>query len=161
MENADNKKNPGLGELLRYVGELVEQGAQAHYQAMRLDYRARYTPVLRALNGGAETVTEITGRTRLTQGAVSQTVGLLETDGLIERQPLDDGRKSGLRLTPAGRELVGKLERHWLATFAAIADLEQEIGQPLRRILADAAGALERRGFAERLADAKERERNA
>lgn len=157
----ENKENPGLGELLRYLGELVELGAEAHYRTMRLDYRARYTPVLRALNGGAGTVTEITGRTRLTQGAVSQTIGLLEADGLIVRHPLDDGRKSGIRLTPAGRQLVGKLERHWIATFAVIADLEKEIGQPLRRILADAAAALERRGFAQRLADAGERARDA
>ena len=53
----DSKQAPGLGELLRYVGELVEQGAEEHYRAMRLDYRARYTPVLRALAAGASTVT--------------------------------------------------------------------------------------------------------
>ncbi len=150
------KENPGLGELLRHVGELVELGAAAHYREMGLDYRTRYTPVLRALRGGAGTITEITGRTRLTQGAVSQTVGLLEADGLVERHPLADGRKSGIGLTPAGRKLVGKLERHWSATFAAIAALEEEIGHPLRQILVDTAEALERRGFSERLASAKQ-----
>ena len=107
------KENPSLGELLRYVGELVELGAEEHYRAMSLNYRPRYTPVLRALNDGAETVTEITTRSRLTQGAISQTIGLMETEGLILREALDDGRKSRIRLTPSGRKLIKKLEQHW------------------------------------------------
>jgi DNA-binding MarR family transcriptional regulator len=153
----DTRSNPGLGELLRYVGELVEHGAEEHYRAMRLDYRARYTPVLRALHAGACTVTDITARTHLTQGAISQTVALLEDDGLIARHAVDDARKSGIRLTAAGRALVARLERHWTATFAAIAALEDEIGHPLRRALEAAAAALEREGFAARVTAAKTR----
>ena len=151
----DTRQHPGLGELLRYVNELIEQGAEEHYRAMRLNYRARYTPVLRALHAGARTVTDITDRTRLTQGAISQTVALLDGDGLVSRHALDDGRKTGIRLTPAGRALVRKLERHWSATFAAIERLEQEIGYPLRQVLEAAAGALEREGFASRVMAAK------
>jgi DNA-binding MarR family transcriptional regulator len=151
----DTKQNPGLGELLRYVNELVESGAEEHYRAMSLSYRARYTPVLRALNAGAQTVTDITERSRLTQGAISQTVALLEGEGLISRQALDDGRKSAIRLTAAGRNLVGKLERHWIATFAAIDRLEEEIGYPVRRMLEAAAEALEREGFSARVRAAK------
>jgi DNA-binding MarR family transcriptional regulator len=151
----DLKQHPGLGELLRYVNELVEQGAEEHYRAMRLSYRARYTPVLRALNAGARTVTDITERTRLTQGAISQTVALLEGDGLVARHAVDDGRKSGIRLTAAGRSLVAKLEKHWVATFAAIDSLEEEIGYPLRPALVAAAEALEREGFSARVSSAK------
>jgi DNA-binding MarR family transcriptional regulator len=153
----DTRSNPGLGELLRYVNELVEHGAEEHYRAMRLDYRARYTPVLRALHAGACTVTDITARTHLTQGAISQTVALLEGDGMVARHAVDDGRKSGIRLTAAGRALVAKLERHWTATFAAIAGLEDEIGHPLRRALEAAAAALEREGFAARVTAARSR----
>ena len=151
----DVKQHPGLGELLRYVNELVEQGAEEHYRSMRLSYRARYTPVLRALHAGAKTVTEITERTRLTQGAISQTVALLDEEGLIARHALEDGRKSAIELTAAGHTLVGRLERHWVATFGAIASLEEEIGYPLRRVLEAAAEALEREGFAARVAAAK------
>lgn len=151
----ESKQNPGLGELLRYVNELVEHGAEEHYRAMSLSYRARYTPVLRALNAGASTVTEITERTRLTQGAISQTVALLDGGGLISRHAVDDGRKSGIQLTAAGRKLVAQLERHWTATFAAIASLEEEIGYPLRRTLEAAAEALEREGFSARVTTAK------
>jgi DNA-binding MarR family transcriptional regulator len=150
-----DKATPGLGELLRYVGELVESGAEEEYRAMKLAYRPRYTPVLRALSAGAETVTDITGSSRLTQGAISQTVSLMQKDGLVERHALDDGRKSAIRLTRQGQELLEVLEPHWEVTFAAIRALEREIGRPLLDTLADAAAALERSGFAERLREAR------
>ncbi len=146
---------PGLGELLRYVGELVDQGAESHYREMSLTYRARYTPVLRALRAGAQTVTDITTCTRLTQGAISQSVALLEADGLLMRHALADGRKSGIRLTASGEALVARLEQHWEATFAAISQLEAEIGHPLRQVLQCAATALEQQGFDQRLSQAK------
>lgn len=155
MPCMDTRLAPGLGELLRFVNELVEQGAEQHYQAMRLNYRARYTPVVRALSAGARTVTEITERTRLTQGAISQTVALLENDGLIVRRALEDGRKSAIQLTAVGRKLSTVLEQHWIATFSAIASLEKEIGFPLMNALDAAAQALERQGFAERIDAAK------
>jgi DNA-binding MarR family transcriptional regulator len=151
----NTRQNPGLGELLRYVGELIEQGADAQYRALSLNYRARYTPVLRALHAGAQTVTDITARTRLTQGAISQTVALLEADGLVSRHALDDGRKSGIQLTAAGVALVGRLERHWTATFAAIDRLEEEIGYPVRQVLVAAAEALEREDFSARVMAAR------
>ena len=150
-----NETTPGLGELLRYVGELVESGAEEEYRAMKLTYRPRYTPVLRAMSAGAETVTDITERSKLTQGAISQTVSLMQKDGLVERHALDDGRKSAIRLTRQGKKLLGALEPHWDVTFAAIRELEREIGRPLIQTLADAATALERSDFAERLRSAR------
>lgn len=149
------RTHPGLGELLRYVGELVDHGAEAHYAHMNLNYRARYTPVLRAMQAGAATVTEITASTHLTQGAISQAVAQMEGDGLICRYRAEDGRKSRLHLTEAGKVLVERLEEHWRATFAAIETLEQEIGHPLRRALQDAASALQQHDFSRRLSDAK------
>ena len=144
-------QTPGLGELLRYLGELVDQGANHEYRAIGLSYRPRYTPILRAIDGGACTVTDITDRTYLTQGAVSQSVALMEKDGLIARHPLDDGRKSCLRLTAQGEELLQTLRGHWSTTFAAIQTLEAEIRCPLMRILEDTACALEREDFSARL----------
>lgn len=146
------KERPGLGELLRYVSELVDQGADARYRSLKLGYRARYTPVLRAIAAGASTVTAITEATHLTQGAVSQTLALMAADGFVARQPVDgDARKSGVHLTPAGRALLKTLRRHWELTFAAIAALEAEIGHPLREALQATAAALEREDFSERL----------
>ncbi|MDN6860377.1 MarR family transcriptional regulator [Pseudomonas sp. CAN2814] len=151
------RNQPGLGELLRQVSELVELGAEEHYQQMGLNYRARYTPVLRAIRAGAKTVTEITARTHLTQGAISQSVGHMESAGLILRQRGEDGRQSVIQLTPAGKKLVSKLSAHWAATFDTIEELETEIGHPLRRVLEDTARALQQRDFSQRLQATKQR----
>lgn len=151
----NRKIEPGLGELLRYVSELVELGAEESYQQMGLNYRARYTPVLRAIRSGAQTVTEITARTRLTQGAISQTVAQMEKDGVITRRSGEDARRSVIQLTAEGQTLVGSLNDHWAATFEAIEHLEEEIGYPLRRVLEYTAQALEQKGFSQRLADIK------
>ncbi len=147
----DARLKPGLGELLRYLGELVDQGAEAQYRALNLKYRPRYTPVLRAISAGAETVTDITSRTSLTQGAISQTIALMVADGLVARHGLDDGRKSGIHLTRQGQRLLKTLEPQWTLTFAAIEALEAEIGHPLLHILEAAARALQRQDFAARL----------
>ncbi|MCO8161251.1 MarR family transcriptional regulator [Pseudomonas sp. 21LCFQ010] len=149
------KKQPGLGELLRYVNELVEHGAEHHYQQMGLDYRARFTPVLRAIQAGASTVTQITAHSHLTQGAISQTVGQMESEGLIARQRLADARMSRIELTAHGQQLIARLEQHWSTTFQVIEDLEQEIGYPLCQALQHAARALEQKGFAQRLTELK------
>ena len=147
-------QNPGLGELLRHLGELVDTGAAARYRQIGLDWRPRYTPVLRAMLAGATTVTEVTQHSRLTQGAVSQTVALMIADGLLTREGVDDGRKSALHLTVRGADLVAALEAHWQHTFTAIATLEADCGHPLRQALVAAIDALHRKGFAERLAEA-------
>lgn len=145
------ERNSGLGELLRYLAELVDQGAEEVYQTMGLTYRARYTPVMRAVAAGADTVSEITEASRLTQGAISQTIGLMVSDGLLERHELADKRKTGVSLTRKGRMLLRKLVPHWEITYEAIGGLEAEIGYPLLDILEAAASALERQGFAGRL----------
>ncbi|NNB89332.1 MarR family transcriptional regulator [Corallococcus sp. AB032C] len=150
---------PGLGELLRYVTELLDGGSEERYADLGVSYRARYTPVLRAIAAGAVTVTEITELTRLTQGAVSQTAGLMISDGIISRSPMSDGRKSELRLTDSGEALLAKVSAQWELIFSALDELEKEIGHPLRRVLMDAADALERRGFADRLRTLSKRER--
>lgn len=154
------KYAPGLGELLRYTSELIDNGSEETYRAMSLSYRPRYTPVLRAISSGAVTVTEITAMTHLTQGAVSQSVALMTQDGILQRAPLDDGRKSELRLTATGKALVKQLNVHWQTIFTAISQLESEIGWPLRQILEQTASALENRGFAERIANIQAQEKN-
>ncbi|MGA0615373.1 MarR family transcriptional regulator [Paracoccus sp. KR1-242] len=142
---------PGLGELLRYVGELVDAGAAQRYRELGLPYRPRYTPILRALIAGHATVTEIVAHSHLTQGAVSQTVALMVMDGLLAREGVEDGRKSALHVTERGSAMLGILQNHWQDTFATIEALEAETGHPLRLALEDAADALERTGFAARL----------
>ncbi|MEG3130949.1 MarR family transcriptional regulator [Pantoea cypripedii] len=153
------KNKPGLGELLRYVAELVDKGSEETYRGMSLNYRPRYTPVLRAMQAGAVTVQEITASSHLTQGAISQSVALMEQDGIILREQLSDGRSAALKLTAQGKELVSLLERHWEAIFVAISELEQDAGWPVLDGLKKLAAALETKSFAERIRDAGAGER--
>jgi DNA-binding MarR family transcriptional regulator len=114
--------------------------------------------VLRALAAGAETATEITSHSSLTQGAISQTVSLMLKDRLLVRHGLEDGRKTGLRLTDKGVALLKHLEPHWQTTFLAIRSLEEEIGYPVREVLQALGAVLEREGFASRLEAAAHRQ---
>ncbi|PXB04181.1 MarR family transcriptional regulator [Pectobacterium carotovorum subsp. carotovorum] len=145
------KIKPGLGELLRYTAELVDKGSEANYRALSLNYRPRFTPILRAMAAGAQTVQDITESTHLTQGAISQSVALMEQDGILVREQLSDGRKFALRLTPAGIQLVAQLETCWEAIFLAIEQLEKEAGWPLMKGLEELASALEQRDFEKRI----------
>lgn len=154
MQLSFMRANPGLGELLRHLSDLLDQGSEQRYAEMGLNYRARYTPVLRALKdgaGGGLTVSDIRDRSRLTQGAVSQTLALMEEDGLIARHALPDRRKSQVRLTAKGEGVLAVVAGHWETIFAAIDELEAEVGHPVRQVLSDTIAALERQGFAERL----------
>ncbi|WP_231389456.1 MarR family winged helix-turn-helix transcriptional regulator [Dickeya chrysanthemi] len=145
----------GLGEMLRYLTELVDSGSEKTYPNLPVNYRSRYTPVLRAIISGATTVSEITSVTFLTQGAVSQTVALMEQDGILERENLTDGRKSALRLTPQGCAALSDLKFHWQSIFLSVDRLEKETGVPLMQFLEKAIKALEMRPIEERIREAK------
>ncbi len=143
---------PGLGELLRHLIQLLDGGAALAYQREGLRYRPRFTPVMRVLAEGAHTIGEITARLAISQGAVSQTVGLMATAGLVARSSGCDGRQMVVTLSDDGQALLERLQRHWEATFRAIDSLEEEVGAPLRTLLSRASAALERQDFAERIA---------
>lgn len=148
------KIKPGLGELLRYLAEMVDKGSQETYQNLNIDYRPRYTPILRALHAGAVTVQDVTALTRLTQGAISQSVSLMEQDGILTRKQQNDGRSFALVLTPAGTVLKESLLRHWDTIFTAIKQLEEDAGWPILNSLEGLAHCLEQQSFQERIANA-------
>lgn len=147
----ENSRQPGLGELLRHLIDLLDQGSQDAYSAMGIDYRPRYTPIMRAFAGEPMSVSEIQARARITQGAISQTIKLMEVDGLIGRASTLDGRSRTVVLTNTGEALRSILQKHWQDRLEIITDLEEEIGFPLRAILTATISALERDGFAGRL----------
>lgn len=146
-----NEYEPGLGELLRHLTDLVDGGADKVYREKGLRYRPRYTPVMRLLAGGSCTVSSITTRLAITQGAVSQTVKLMDEDKLIVRKAGSDARQTVISLTKSGQALLGTLQTHWDATLRAIDELEEELDAPLRIILTNAINLLEKKGFDERI----------
>ncbi len=152
--NMNSEQNPGLGELLRHLTTLVDRGAEQIYREEGLNYRPRYTPLLRVLSAGECTIGEISTRARITQGAVSQTVKLMKNDGLLSRRAGTDARQTTVSLTPDGIQLLDVLQSHWKITFRAIEILEEELGIPLRTVLSEVIAALERKCFAQRLHEA-------
>ncbi|WP_433664336.1 MarR family winged helix-turn-helix transcriptional regulator [Nocardia sp. CA-128927] len=61
------------------------------------------------------TTRQLTERTMLTAGAISQRVTRAEAEGLVTRAPLDDGSRGVvIALTPAGHALVERLVDHVL-----------------------------------------------
>lgn len=146
------KLEPGLGELLRHLTDLVDSGAQAAYRAKGIGYRPRYTPVMRVLAEGAQPVGQIAAQLSITQGAVSQTLKLMEDDGLVTRKSGRDARQTVVTLTARGRRLLAVLKPHWRATFRAVEMLERELGIPVRSVLAKTIAALSKFDFEERIA---------
>lgn len=145
------KHEPGLGELLRHLTELVDRCSESFYREKNLQYRPRYTPIMRVLADGPCSVNEITARLAITQGAVSQSLKLMEQQHLINRKAGTDARQYIISLTKTGQSLLPKLEDHWRSIFKAIELLEAEIDAPLRLILGKAIHALEKKSFSERI----------
>jgi DNA-binding MarR family transcriptional regulator len=152
----NNTQQPGLGELLRHLVDIIDRGSEDHYQHVAISFRPRYTPVMRALSQGACTVSDITQQIRITQGAVSQTLKLMQEDGLIKRKTdAIDTRQTFISLSAKGQRLLSDLEEQWQVRFLAITQLEKELEIPLCQSLVKAIKALEEKGFEERLVEAQ------
>lgn len=147
----------GLGTQLRHLIELLDGAVAAAYAEEGIDYRPRYTPVMRALaDGEACTVGRIAAAAGITQPAATQTVALMEKHGLVATTPSpSDARQKMVRLSPAGQALLPRLRRCWDATSAAAASLDAELPCPLSETLAQAIAALERRPFGARIRAAR------
>ncbi len=141
----------GLGELLRHLTELVDRSAESFYKEKNLKYRPRYTPIMRVLANGPCTVNEITEKLSITQGAVSQSLKLMEKEGLVKRKSGSDSRQYIISLSKRGQSLLSELTNHWQLMFKAIEKLESEINAPLRVILSNTIISLEKKSFSNRI----------
>ncbi|WP_028104641.1 MarR family winged helix-turn-helix transcriptional regulator [Pseudoduganella violaceinigra] len=148
----------GLGTQLRHLIELLDGAVQAAYAEAGLDYRPRYTPVMRALAGGQScSVSQIAESAGITQPAATQTIALMLKEGwLVAQASPTDARQKLLRLSAQGERLLPQLQACWRATAAAAASLDADLPQPLSDTLASAIAALEQRPFSERIRNAKE-----
>jgi DNA-binding MarR family transcriptional regulator len=149
-------KTATLGTLLRHLTELLDGAVEDAYRALSLDYRPRYTPVMRALLAhGPASIRAISQRAGISHSAVSQTVAQMARHGLVALRPGGDARERIVALTPAGESIVPALRRQWEATEAAARTLDDELTMPLTALLREAIEALERRPFRERLQRAR------
>ncbi|AVR95644.1 MarR family winged helix-turn-helix transcriptional regulator [Pseudoduganella armeniaca] len=152
----------GLGTQLRHLIELLDGAVAASYEEAGIDYRPRYTPVMRALaQGGPRTVGQIAEAAGITQPAATQTVALMLKEELVATTPsATDARQKLVQLAPRGQALLPQLQRCWAATGAAAASLDADLTYPLSGLLAEAIEVLGRQPFGERIRAARERLEN-
>lgn len=150
---------PTLGTLLRHLIEQLDGAVEAAYAGAGLaEYRPRYTPVVRALLAlGPSSIRAIALHAGTTHSAASQTVAQMTADKLVtSRAPrAGDQREKVVALSPKAIAMVPRLERQWTATNRAAAQLDRELSAPLSAIALEALAALERKPFAQRIADAR------
>ncbi|MCM2565026.1 MarR family winged helix-turn-helix transcriptional regulator [Janthinobacterium kumbetense] len=147
---------PGLGTQLRHLIELLDGAVEQAYVDAGLDYRPRYTPVMRVLAEQASaTVGELAALAGLTQPAATQTVALMVKKGLLTVAAGGaDGRQRVVRLSATGETLLPRLRVCWQATKSAADSLDAELAFPLSACLGQAIAVLETRSFGARIRDA-------
>lgn len=146
---------PTLGTLLRHLLEMLDGAVEQAYQRAGLDYRPRYTPVMRVLiDVGAASIRTISQRAGITHSAVSQTVSQMAGRGLVTLTAGADARERIVALTPTAQAIVPALVRQWTATNAAAQALDDELSAPLSALLREAIAALNRQSFIDRIAAA-------
>ena len=147
---------PGLGTQLRHLIELLDGAVEQAYVDAGLDYRPRYTPVMRMLaEQPSATIGELAAVAGLTQPAATQTVALMVKKGLLTvAAGGEDCRQRVVRLSAEGAALLPRLRVCWQATKSAADSLDAELAFPLSACLGQAIAALEARSFGTRIRDA-------
>lgn len=145
-----------LGTLLRHLIETLDGAVGAAYAGMALDYRPRYTPVVRVLlELGPTSIRTISQRAGITHSAASQTVTQMSRHGLVDLRVGEDARERIVALTPAAEAMVPALRQQWAVTNAAAQAFDEELSMPLSKLLREAIDALEQHPFGARMDKAK------
>lgn len=145
-------KSATLGTLLRHLIELLDGAVEQAYRDAGLNYRPRYTPIVRVLlEHGPRSIRAIAGHAGITHSAASQTVAHMVKNGLVDMTTGDDAREHLVSLSPGALAIVPAVRRRWQATEAAARDLEAELGTPLAEVLRSAVEALDRKSFGARI----------
>jgi DNA-binding MarR family transcriptional regulator len=111
----------GLGTLLRHLIELLDGDVEHAYRQLGLNYRPRFTPVVRALaESEPRSIRDIARHSGLTHSAVSQTVAEMKRAGLVSLvRDKKDARARLVGLAPRCRAMLPTLQRQWSATNSA------------------------------------------
>lgn len=141
-----------LGTKLRTLLDLLDGDLSSIYEELGLDYRPRFTPVMRTLSAsGAATVTQISHDAGISHSAVSQTITEMRKAGLVKTEPGKDARERVASLTDKGRDVLPVLERQWEATTRAAHSLNSELSCSLDAVADEAIAALSAKPFRVRI----------
>lgn len=115
--------------------------------------RTRFSmAVIGLADHGPMTIRDLAKFTRVTHGAMSQSVRAMKTAGMVETKTGEDARNVVVDLSGRGWEAIAFLKAEWAATEAMLAELDAELPYPLTRIMEDVRGRLDQEPLRERLA---------
>jgi DNA-binding MarR family transcriptional regulator len=147
-----------LGTRLRHLIELLDGGVNATYDEVAPGYRARFTPIVRALDAlGSASVRDIARHAGMTHSAVSQTIAQMKRDGMVVQVTSDDGRERAIAPSARLKAMRAAIDLQWQATAQAASGLDGELSMPLRSIVEEAITALERDTFSQRIDRARKK----
>ncbi|WP_018997650.1 MarR family winged helix-turn-helix transcriptional regulator [Hirschia maritima] len=147
-----------LGTQLRHIIELLDGAVADSYEKSGLDYRPRYTPVMKALiQLKTCTISEIATHAKITQPAATQTVKLMAKANLISITKSEkDGRERLIGMTDYAKSITPQLQNHWTFTQQAAASLDNDLGYSFSEILNQVTQALAQKDFAARIQEAQQ-----
>lgn len=146
---------PSLGTSLRRLIALLDGDVDRAYADAGLDFRAAFTPPIRALlDGEPRSVRDLAVATASTHSAASQIVAQLKRAGLVQDAPSSDGRERRVRLSARGHDLLPEVTVIWRQADRAAAALDAELGVRLGDIINSAIETLGHRPFLTRAAQA-------
>ncbi len=145
---------PSLGTELRRLIELLDGDVEKHYRALGLEYRPRFTPIVRALETlGPSSIKSIARQSGLSHSAVSQTVAQMVKYHLLAMKPGGDGRERIVEPTITLVQMLPVLHIQWAATKEAAGKLEAELSASLLKTVGEAICALQRHSFGDRITE--------
>lgn len=102
-----------LGTRLKRLGDRLQASTQVILDEAGVPVPASHLPPLKALSsGGAMTVGDLSRALGVTQPGVTRMTAALEAAGLVRSSAADEDRRTRIvALTPAGRQLLVRLER--------------------------------------------------
>ena len=132
-----------LGTLIRHYIDQIDRDLEAAYLATGLDWRPRYTPVLRALMSiGPASIRTLSNIIGITHGAISQTVAQMEKRGLVELQKGNDARERIVQITSKTEAMIPALQWHWDVAIAVTMGIDADLSTPISTVMLEAIDAL-------------------
>ena len=150
---------PTLGTLLRHLIECLDGAVEEAYLRAGIDYKPRYTPIVRALQAlGPASIRAISQHAGITHSAASQSVTDMSKRSLLVIAPGVDARERIISLSPAAEAMLPRVKQQWQITEAAARSLDAELGFSLPEVLQKTLTLLAERSFSERI-DAERKKR--
>ena len=141
-----------FGAALRQLIDHLDSALEQAYRTGGLEFRPRYTPVVRALMAkGPQTIRALAQRLGVSHSAASQTVSQMSKHDLLSISTGTDARQRIVQLSDKAVTLLPRLEQHWRAATVATAVLDAETGGNLVTAVNRANAALAARSFGDRL----------